>query len=92
MHTSGEMKMDTIVLVGSLAGTLTTISFIPQVIRTWKLKETKDFSLAMLLLFTAGILLWTVYGFWIDSLPIIAANMITFCLILFLLWMKIKYQ
>jgi MtN3 and saliva related transmembrane protein len=84
--------MDTIVLVGYLAGTLTTISFVPQVIRTWELKETKDFSLAMLLLFAAGILMWTLYGFWINSFPIIAANLITFGLVLLLLWMKIKYQ
>ena len=53
--------MDIVVLVGYLAGALTTISFVPQVLRTWKLKETKDFSLAMLLLFAAGMLLWTVY-------------------------------
>ena len=84
--------MDTIALAGYLAGTLTTISFIPQVIRTWKLTETKDFSLAMLLLFAAGMLLWTAYGIWINSFPIIAANIITFGLVLFLLWMKIKYR
>ena len=84
--------MDIVVLVGYLAGTLTTISFVPQVIRTWNLKETKDFSLAMLLLFAAGMLLWTAYGIWINSFPIIAANIITFGLVLFLLWMKIKYR
>ena len=84
--------MDTIVIVGYLAGTLTTISFVTQVIRTWKIKETKDFSLAMLLLFAAGMLLWTAYGIWINSAPIIAANVITFGLVLFLLWMKVKYQ
>jgi len=84
--------MDIIALAGYLAGTLTTISFVPQVIRTWKLKETKDFSLTMLLLFAAGMLLWTAYGIWINSLPIIAANTGTFGLVLFLLWMKIKYR
>lgn len=84
--------MDLIILIGYFAGTLTTISFVPQVIRTWQLKETKDFSLAMLLLFAAGIFLWTLYGVWINSAPIIAANVITFGLILILLWMKIKYQ
>jgi len=84
--------MDSIALAGYLAGTLTTISFVPQVIRTWKIKETKDFSLAMLLLFAAGMCLWTAYGIWINSFPIIAANMITFVLILFLLGMKIKYH
>jgi MtN3 and saliva related transmembrane protein len=84
--------MDTIVLTGYVAGTLTTVSFIPQVIRAWKLKETRDISLAMLLLFAAGIFLWTLYGFWVNSLPIIAANVITFVLILALLALKMKYH
>ena len=84
--------MDTVVIIGYIAGALTTISFVPQVIRTWKLKETKDFSLVMLLLFAAGMLLWTAYGIRINSIPIIAANIVTFGLVLILLWMKIKYQ
>ncbi|MFA5267371.1 MAG: SemiSWEET transporter [Methanoregula sp.] len=84
--------MDTITLVGYIAGTLTTISFVPQVARAWKLKETRDLSLAMLLFFAAGVLLWTLYGVWTGSLPIIAANIVTFFLILVLLGMKIKYQ
>ena len=84
--------MDTIAVVGYIAGTLTTISFVPQVARAWKLKETRDLSLAMLLFFAAGVLLWTLYGVWTDSMPIIAANVITFILILVLLWMKMKYQ
>jgi MtN3 and saliva related transmembrane protein len=84
--------MDTIAITGYLAGTLTTISFVPQVLRTWKLRETKDFSLAMLLLFAAGMLLWTAYGIWINSVPIIAANVITFGLVLFLLGMKMRYR
>jgi MtN3 and saliva related transmembrane protein len=84
--------MDTIVLVGYIAGTLTTLSFVPQVARAWKLKETRDLSLAMLLLFALGVLLWTLYGVWTGSLPVIAANIVTFILIVVLLWMKIKYQ
>jgi len=84
--------MDTVVIVGYIAGALTTVSFVPQVIRTWKLKETKDFSLAMLLLFAAGMLLWTLYGIWINSIPIIAANMVTLGLVVILLWMKLNYQ
>jgi MtN3 and saliva related transmembrane protein len=84
--------MDTILLVGYIAGALTTLSFVPQVLRAWKLKETRDLSLAMLLLFAVGILLWTFYGIWTGSMPIIAANVITFFLILILLGMKIKYR
>ncbi len=84
--------MDTIVIVGYIAGTLTTLSFVPQVARAWKLRETRDLSLAMLLLFALGVLLWTLYGVWTGSMPIIAANIVTFILILVLLRMKIKYQ
>ena len=84
--------MDTIVLVGYIAGILTTTAFVPQVVRAWKIKETRDLSLAMLILFATGILLWTCYGFWTESLPIIAANVITFVLILVLLGLKIRYK
>jgi MtN3 and saliva related transmembrane protein len=84
--------MDTIVIVGYIAGALTTVSFVPQVARAWQLKETRDLSLAMLFLFALGVLLWTVYGVWTGSMPIIAANVITFILILVLLWMKFRYS
>lgn len=84
--------MDPVIMVGYIAGTLTTISFIPQVLRAWKLKETRDLSLAMLLLFAAGILLWTLYGVWTESFPIIAANVVTFCLLLVLLALKVQYH
>ena len=84
--------MDTIIIIGYIAGALTTISFIPQVVRAWKLKETRDLSLSMLILFAAGILLWTWYGIRTESLPIIAANIITFVLILLLLGLKIRYK
>lgn len=84
--------MDTIVLIGYLAGALTTIAFVPQVVRAWKLKETRDLSLAMLILLAAGILLWIGYGIWMESLPVIAANAITFVLVLVLLGLKIRYK
>lgn len=84
--------MDMITITGYIAGTLTTISFVPQVARAWKMRETRDISLAMLILFAAGIFLWTLYGFWVGSPPIIAANVITFFLIVVLLALKAKYH
>jgi MtN3 and saliva related transmembrane protein len=84
--------MDTIAFVGYIAGALTTVSFVPQVARAWKLRETRDLSLAMLLLFASGILLWTFYGIWTGSMPIILANVVTFILILVLLGMKVRYK
>ncbi|MFA6332389.1 MAG: SemiSWEET transporter [Methanoregula sp.] len=84
--------MDTIVIVGYIAGTLTTISFVPQVAKAWKMKETRDISLVMLVLFAVGVFLWTIYGFQVSSLPIIAANITTFLLILVLLFLKLRYK
>jgi len=84
--------MDSIAIVGYIAGVLTTVSFVPQLIKAWKMRETRDLSLAMLVLFGIGILLWTIYGFWVDSLPIITANVTTFVLILILLGLKIRYK
>jgi MtN3 and saliva related transmembrane protein len=84
--------MDTIALVGFFAGTLTTISFVPQVARAWKLKETRDLSLSMLLLLALGILLWIFYGIWTGSMPIIVSNMITFILIMVLLGLKLRFK
>jgi len=84
--------MDAILIVGYIAGALTTISFVPQLVKAWKMRETRDISLAMLVLFEIGIFLWTVYGFWVGSLPIIAANVTTFVLIVLLLLLKTRYK
>jgi len=84
--------MDTIALVGFVAGTLTTVAYVPQVIRSWKLKETKDISLSMLVLYAVGVSLWLVYGIWMDALPIIGANGISLILILVILGIKLRYH
>lgn len=84
--------MDATVLIGYLAGTLTTVSFLPQVIRSYKTRSTHDISFKMLLLFGAGMLLWTIYGILVNSMPIIAANVITFALVVVLMAMKVKYN
>ncbi|MFZ1898289.1 SemiSWEET family sugar transporter [Methanoregula sp.] len=84
--------MDAITLVGFIAGTLTTIAYVPQVIRSWRLKETRDISLSMLVLYAVGVFLWLVYGVWSDALPIIGANGISLILILVLLGIKLRYR
>ncbi|MDA8362513.1 MAG: SemiSWEET transporter [Gammaproteobacteria bacterium] len=77
---------------GSLAGTLTTIAFFPQAIKTWKTKSAEDISLGMFTLFAAGVFLWIVYGIAIGSVPVIIANTITFVLAATILVFKIKYK
>jgi len=83
--------MDATVLIGYMAGTLTTVSFLPQVIRSYTTRSTRDISFKMLILFGAGMLLWTIYGILVNSLPIIAANVITFALVIVLVAMKVYY-
>jgi MtN3 and saliva related transmembrane protein len=83
--------MDIITPLGLVAGTLTTAAFVPQVVRTWKTKSAKDLSLPMLVSFTTGVLCWFIYGIWIDSLPIIFTNGVTFFLAGTNLMLKIHY-
>ena len=84
--------MDNIQLIGLLAGVLTSISFLPQVIKTWKSKSAKDLSLNMFLLFTTGITLWLIYGIIIKDLPIILANVFTLCSSATILYFKMRYK
>jgi MtN3 and saliva related transmembrane protein len=78
--------------LGVAAGTLTTLSFVPQVLRTWRTKSTEDVSLWMLLAFNGGILLWLSYGLVLLKPSIIYANGVTLLLSLTLLGMKIRYR
>lgn len=79
-------------ILGSLAGALTTIAFIPQVIKTWKTRSTHDISLIMFSLFSLGVLLWLLYGISLGALPIIIANSITLALAMSILVMKIRFK
>lgn len=79
-------------ILGLTAGTFTTVSFLPQVIKTWKSRSAKDLSLIMFLLFTAGIALWLVYGIMINDLPVIASNIITLVLAGTILFFKVRFK
>lgn len=83
--------MDFITLIGFLAAILTTISFVPQALKTWQTRHTKDISLTMYVVFTAGVLMWLVYGLYLDSMPMILANGVTLVLAFIILVLKIKH-
>jgi MtN3 and saliva related transmembrane protein len=63
--------------IGFLAATLTTLSFAPQLIKTWQTRSADDLSLGMLWAFVLGVFLWLVYGLAIGSTPLVAANAVT---------------
>ena len=77
-------------LFGYTAAACTTIAYIPQAVKVFKSRHTKDISMGMFLIMTFGLLFWLVYGFMLNSLPIIAANIITVVLAGYILYMKIK--
>jgi MtN3 and saliva related transmembrane protein len=70
---------------------LTTLSWIPQVVRTWRTRPAGDLSLGMLSAFAAGVTLWLVYGVAIASAPVVIANVTTLILALLLIAMRIAF-
>lgn len=78
--------------IGFFAAFCTTISFLPQAIKVYKSKSTKDISLYMFLIFTIGTSCWLIYGVVISSVPIILANTITLILSFSILVCKIRYK
>ncbi|GBO56872.1 hypothetical protein APA_5207 [Pseudanabaena sp. lw0831] len=83
--------MDFTNILGFTAASLTTIAFLPQVIKVWRSRSTKDISLPMLVTFIAGITLWLIYGLLVNAAPIYLANGLTLILNLLILRFKLKY-
>ena len=86
------MDKQIVELIGLAAGSLTTISFLPQVIKTWKSRSAKDLSLVMFSFFSFGIFLWLIYGLLIHSMPIILSNIFTLILSSTILFFKLKFK
>ena len=77
--------------IGFFAAFLTTISFVPQALKTIRTKSTDGISLGMYLLFNLGIACWLAYGLLTNDVPLILANSITIMLTATILVMKIKH-
>lgn len=84
--------MNGITLLGITAGTLTTIALLPQLVKTWRSKSAKDISIVMFSTSCLGLLLWTFYGFSINSVPVIVANIVSFVLAFSIVVLKIRYK
>jgi len=84
------MSPATINSIGYAAAALTTCAFIPQVVKSWRSRSTGDLSATMLVVFTAGISLWLIYGIAAGSMPVILANAITLVLSATLAVLKLR--
>lgn len=79
-------------LIGYLAAALTTCSFLPQALHTFRTRDVSGISLGMYSVFTVGIALWLVYGLLLGAWPIVAANAVTLALAGAILGMKLRYS
>ena len=84
--------MDLITILGLVAGTLTTLAFLPQLLKIWQTKSAKDISFNTLIMFNIGIFLWLIYGIYLKALPIILANLFTLIFNMIIVWLKIRYK
>ncbi len=84
--------MKSIEILGLIAAVFTTSSFFPQVYKAWNEKSTKGISLTMYIAFLIGIILWLIYGYYINSLSMIVANTVTLFLVLLVIVLKLKYK
>ena len=75
-----------------MAGALTTIAFVPQVVKTYKTKSAKGLSLGMFGIFWMGTVSWLTYGILIRDFPVIAANTVTLVLASALLFFKFRFK
>jgi len=79
-------------LLGYLSGALITVALLPQVLKSWKSKSTKDISIPWMLLYLAGLSLWIVYGFGVSSMPIVLTTVVEFLMAASLLVLKLIYK
>ncbi|MEL6537691.1 MAG: SemiSWEET transporter [Bacteroidota bacterium] len=77
--------------IGMVAAFLTTLSFLPQVIKTWRSRSAHDLSLGMFSMLVIGVALWLVYGIWLANWPIILANGVTLLFSGTILYFKLRY-
>jgi MtN3 and saliva related transmembrane protein len=78
--------------IGYVAATMTTVSFLPQLIRVVKLRSARDISLGMFLIFTLGTAFWLAYGLSLHSWPVTVANAVTLLLSASILFLKLRFD
>lgn len=78
-------------ILGYIAGILVVISLLPQAIKSWKTKSTKDISLLRYIIYVTGLILWITYAVIINNGPVAVMNSVGLVLALSILYLKLKY-
>jgi MtN3 and saliva related transmembrane protein len=77
-------------ILATVAGILSTASFVPQVLKAWKERDTAAISKRMYMVTVTAFILWSAYGFMIGSWPLIVFNLLSLCLSGGILFLKIR--
>jgi MtN3 and saliva related transmembrane protein len=77
-------------ILATVAGILSTASFVPQVLKAWKERDTAAISKRMYMVTVTAFILWSAYGFMIGSWPLIVFNLLSLCLSGSILFLKIR--
>jgi MtN3 and saliva related transmembrane protein len=78
--------------IGYCAAVLTTASFVPQALHTFRTRDVRGISLGMYSAFTLGVACWLIYGLLLSAWPIVIANTITLALATTILVMKLRFK
>jgi MtN3 and saliva related transmembrane protein len=79
-------------LIGAIAGALSCITFVPQVIKTWRTKSAEGVSLLMFVIAAISTVLWIIYGVSIHSPSVIYTNIVVLLLSIVMLMLQLKFK
>ncbi|MFP4465695.1 MAG: SemiSWEET family sugar transporter [Candidatus Goldiibacteriota bacterium] len=79
-------------IIGLAAGFLTSVGFIPQIIKGFKTKSMKDVALWQYIITGAGMTLWLTYGIFLKDIPIIFANTFSLMCVSTILILRVRYR
>lgn len=79
-------------ILGYAAGAITSLTFLPQVLKTWKEKSAKDVSLMMFIIAAINEVMWIIYGALLDNWVIILTNAIVLTMSLIMIILKLRYN
>ena len=89
---TASVETSAAVWVGTFAGSMTTLSFLPQVMRVWQRRSAADLSYGYLVAFATGVAAWFIYGVLIRSVPVIITNLVTLTLVCAIVAMKVHFE
>ena len=84
--------MDITNVVGTLGGIVSSVTFLPQVIKIWQTKSTKDLSMMTLLFLVINVSLWLTYGILTKLNPIIITNSIVLTMVFIMVYFKLTFK